>query len=394
MKSNYLRLLLSRWLCTFGAILQSVALPIIIFDFTGATQLLSITFIFETIPWLFITPFITPLIVRRFSIKSLYIMCNFFRAAFTLLLAFVLHSSIFTIGVFFVLGILNSLIASLYGTLIKNTARDKSIHTILGLSMGIDDVISILAPLVVAIAVGNGINCIIFIYCNATFLLLSAVFSFTVVYVQCEIKKSIHEPIKKVLLDTVYSFRTLLEPKIVFLVVSESVRSFVEGMCIPLLISYVVTVLNADESVFTTGQVLGAIAQVAISVVYIYLSKRCKPERIIVGGGVLMMFAFLSMAFELSPTIYLVSMVVLGSGMAIRQLIGESVFISSFDESAIAKKLPAFNSIIALFYLLGYIVSYVMPYILSLKMIMALGAFLLVVPMCMMGYKNKEGESF
>lgn len=391
MKNNYIRLLISRWLCTFGTILQSVALPIVVFSLTHSSELLSLTFIFETIPWMFVTPFIISFIIDKISVKRLYISCNILRAIFTFLLAFAIRSSIMTVIIFFVMGTLNSLIASLYSTLIKNTSQDEDVCSILGLSMGIDDVISILAPVLVTFVVSKNITGILFIYCNAVLLFLAALFSLSIQYTPNNSRAIEVKPEKRNIFgDTFHNFQTLLDSKNTFLVVSESLRSLVEGMCIPLLISYVVTIVNAEEELYTIGQVLGATAQVIMSVIYIYLSKKYKPNRIINLGALLMMFAFLMLVFNGKSFLYLVSMIILGAGMAIRQLIGESVFISMYDEDTISRKLSAFNSIIALFYLLGYILSYVFPFIVSLKVIMGMGAILIILPTFLM--KSKRGS--
>lgn len=336
MKNNYIRLLISRWLCTFGTILQSVALPIVVFSLTHSSELLSLTFIFETIPWMFVTPFIISFIIDKISVKRLYISCNILRAIFTFLLAFAIRSSIMTVMIFFVMGTLNSLIASLYSTLIKNTSQDEDVCSILGLSMGIDDVISILAPVLVTFVVSKNITGILFIYCNAVLLFLAALFSLSIQYTPNNSRVIEVKPEKRNIFgDTFHNFQTLLDSKNTFLVVSESLRSLVEGMCIPLLISYVVTIVNAEEELYTIGQVLGATAQVIMSVIYIYLSKKYKPNRIINLGALLMMFAFLMLVFNGKSFLYLVSMIILGAGMAIRQLIGESVFISMYDEDTI-----------------------------------------------------------
>jgi len=257
--------------------------------------------------------------------------------------------------------------------------------------MGIDDVISILAPVLVTFVVSKNITGILFIYCNAVLLFLAALFSLSIQYTPNNSRVIEVKPEKRNIFgDTFHNFQTLLDSKNTFLVVSESLRSLVEGMCIPLLISYVVTIVNAEEELYTIGQVLGATAQVIMSVIYIYLSKKYKPNRIINLGALLMMFAFLMLVFNGKSFLYLVSMIILGAGMAIRQLIGESVFISMYDEDTISRKLSAFNSIIALFYLLGYILSYVFPFIVSLKVIMGMGAILIILPTFLM--KSKRGS--
>ena len=57
--NNKTKLLICRWITTFGLVLQNVALPIVIYKETQSTSLLSLIFIFETLPWLIIAPLIS-----------------------------------------------------------------------------------------------------------------------------------------------------------------------------------------------------------------------------------------------------------------------------------------------------------------------------------------------
>lgn len=78
-----------------------------------------------------------------------------------------------------------------------------------------------------------------------------------------------------------------------------------------------------------------------------YFIQKYKANWIVNLGAVLMMCSFFMLALDLRPVYYLVSMIVLSAGMAIRQLVGESVFISSYEENVIARKISAFNSVVA-----------------------------------------------
>lgn len=215
---------------------------------------------------------------------------------------------------------------------------------------------------------------------------LTSLFSLSIPYTAKQSEKTVKKDIFK---GAIHNFHSLLDPEIAFLVFSESLRSLVEGMCLPLLITYVITILNADESLYSLGQVMGSIAQVIMSLVYIYLFKKHTSTWIINMGALLMMISLLTLVFHLPPYLYLVAMIILGAGMAIRQLIGESVFISAYDESVIANKLSTFNSVVALFYLIGYIFSYFMPFIMSLKVIMGIGAVLIFLPSLLFAYSAR-----
>lgn len=390
LKCNYMYLLSSRFFISFGAAIQSIALPILIFSITNSTELLALTFIFETIPWLFIAPFISSVIMDKTSSKKLYISCNIFRAIFTFLLALTIKSQIMTVFIFFVLGILNSLIAALYSKLIKNISRDQNISTILGLSMGMDDAISVIAPIFVLFVIQKGGDGKVFIYTNAVFLMLSATVSLGIQNIVYDSSTRWEERKKNsTFVNIFYNLKTLLEPQIIYLVISEGVRSLVEGMCIPLLISYVITVLHETEILYTRGQSVGAIFQVIMSIVYIYLVKRFKTSFLIDGSTIMMIVAFLALSFSNLSEWYLASMVVLGSGMAIRQLVGQNSFISSYEEYELSGKITAFNSVIAFCYLLGYALAYVLPFIIPLRLIMVSGAVLMIIPICMKSFVKR-----
>ncbi|MDU3398025.1 MAG: hypothetical protein E7F15_13500 [Clostridiales bacterium] len=83
------------------------------------------------------------------------------------------------------------------------------------------------------------------------------------------------------------------------------------------VISYVVTVVRAEEELYSIGQVAGSVAQVFMSIVYIFLEKKYKANCIVNLGAILMMCAFFMLVFHLQPVCYLVFMVVLGAALVV-----------------------------------------------------------------------------
>lgn len=381
MKKNYslYSLLLSKWVSTFGGLLQSTALPLVIFAITGSSALLSWTFFAETLPWLILAPFITNMLVMRFSSKALYMMCNLAKGICTIMLAIWIQKPLLVVGLFLILGIFNAVSASVYSALLRDNTETDNLNKILGLSLGIDDVVSIGAPICVTFTIERGFNGLIFLYVNATLLILSALLGLNIHAKKMEprVKKV---DLKELLDETIYNYKFLKGSGIGYLMISECFRSLVEGMTIPLLVIYATNITGNGEKVFTVGNTIMAISQVIMSFIYIYIKKFVKNNFIINLGAIAISSGLLILFFYPKIYIYCVSMILLGSGMAIRQLISENILIAKYRGEKLSKIVSVYNSVVSLAYLVGYILSAFQPYIASVKVYFCLGGVLLVFP--------------
>lgn len=376
-------ILFTKWLATFGAFLQSAALPIIIFKLTGSSSLLSITFFVETLPWLFFAPLFSNIITSHFSSKQAYIACCVLKGILTFFLGLLINRYICVILIFFLLGILNSMTAPIYSTLLKTNSNEGTLSNILGISLGVDDLVSIVAPLIVSILLSNGCHAVLFIYGNSVILLLTGVLSIRlpVESQQVNLKQKkfhIKESFCKIRVQIGY----LSSPRIRYLVLNEFCRSLVEGMCIPLLIVYVASISMDQDRIFTIGETLGAVAQVIMSILYIFLVKKFKSEALINIGAILMCISFIGLTAPGLSSIrfYFISLVFLGMGIAIRQLISENLLISSFEPEILSEVISIYNAVIAFAYLIGYLISSFQTQVSNLSLFFIIGMILLLFP--------------
>lgn len=377
-------LLLGKWLIMFGEGIQAVALPIVVYNFTQSSELLSLAFIFETIPWIFCAPFIILIVTEKFSVKQIYIICSYLRAVLIFLIPYLIKSSILVSVLFFFLGILNSMSSSIFSTFLKNNLEDKHLNKLLGFSMGIDDALNIVAPICVTIGITRHISAVTFIYIDSVLLFFAATLTFLVPYVEISIKGNDRK-------SDIFkeSFILTIKKKIVnvmnkntkYLLISECSRSIVEGMCLPLLLIYVINILGHTEETYTYGKIIGSVAQVLISFVYILMVKHMSTTRIINIGTMLIFISLICLFLGYGIKTYLISMVLFGFGTAIRQLIGANIFISSFSETELSSNLSIINSIIASSYLVGYCISFAQPFLIPLRIYIIICSLLIILPL-------------
>jgi DHA3 family macrolide efflux protein-like MFS transporter len=352
--------LVCKWIITFGNRMQMVVLPVIVFSIWQSTELLSLTFIVETIPWLMISPFLTVLIKKYFTAKKAYIIGNLLRAICIISLTFFIKNYIMIIVIFFILGIINSCISPIYATLIRKNTSEDNLNYILSISLGVDDVISIIAPILVTIGLGMKMNPIIFIYLNALLMFGAACLGLAFPsHKEIKVDKIIVEERLIVLLNKFRQniMKVIRNGKFSYIIVIESIRSFAEGMCIPILISYVLLVLKSQESIYTTGEIVNSIAQVILSLFYIIMIKKISQRATISIGTIFMGISLLLLCVTSTQISYMFSMFLLGGGMALRQIVAENILISNASETEVAHSVTIFNATISFSYIAGYGIS-------------------------------------
>ena len=374
MINNKTKLLICRWITTFGLVLQNIALPLVIYKETQSTSLLSLIFVFETLPWLIVAPLISEKSTNLFSIKNLYIMCDICRALLTGLLILFIDTPILVVMIFFFLGVFNSLMATYNSILIKNFSNEKSLQAFVGIAMGVDDAISIVAPFIITLAASFMIDYRVFIAVNAICLVIASVIAGTM-----DNTNVIEKKIKSKN-NMMISYQDLFRGKIGFLVVSECLRSLMEGLCIPLFVSYVMEELLAPERIYTIGEMLNSIAQVVMSFIYIIIMNKKGAKFVINAGAILIFFALGGLVLNINCEGYLALMIIFGAGTSIRQLVGENVFIKKYDVEDLSTKLANFNSLVAMCYVVGYTMSFFAPSVMSSKMVMFLGGLIVILP--------------
>ena len=304
----------------------------------------------------------------------MYICCDICRALLTGLLVIFINVPVVVVVIFLLLGIFNSLMATYNSILIKKFSNENSLQAFVGIAMGVDDAISIIAPFIVTLAASFMIDYRVFIVMNAVCLVSASIVASTLDNIDAITKNN------KTKGGILSSYQDLFVGKIGFLVISECLRSLTEGLCIPLFVSYVLEDLLAPERIYTIGEMFNSIAQVIMSFVYIIIMNKKGAKYVINSGAALIFLSLTGLVFNTNNICYILFMVIFGAGTAIRQLVGENVFIKEYETGQLSAKLASFNSLVATFYLIGYVLSFFAPYIMSNKQVMLFGGVIVFIP--------------
>lgn len=286
---------------------------------------------------------------------------------------------IFSNKYFFVLGIFNAVSASVYSALLHDNSEEYNLDKILGLSLGIDDVVSIAAPICVTFIIRKGFDGLVFLYANAGVLIITALLGVKINSNKLEREST--STLREIMDETIHNYTFLRESDIGYLFVSECFRSLAEGMVLPLFVIYAANIVEKGQELFTVGNAVMAISQVMMSFIYMYMKRFFKANSIINAGAISISCSLLILFFSSNAYIYCLSMLLLGLGMAIRQLISENMLIAKYGGEKLSKVVAVYNSLISLAYLAGYILSAFQPHIASVKVYLLAGGVFLLIPL-------------
>jgi Na+/melibiose symporter-like transporter len=237
----------------------------------------------------------------------------------------------------------------------KSVIPEDRLDSYLGIILALDDVISVIAPLIVTFLLAKDVQPMIIIIINAFALTLNSLILFQV-EMKWVHKNEINEN-KKVGISRESILWLFKNSKMRLLTTIEMLRSIAEGIFIPLLIVYFNVMIGGKDETFSFAGTLMCLAQVVFSFMYTIMSNRFHKKRLI-------MFATLSICFSLfifintkSVIFFLMASVLLGAGMSIRQLVAENMLISIPSEKDIAMATTNYNATIASAYLIGYFIS-------------------------------------
>ncbi|WP_278391020.1 MFS transporter [Lactobacillus acetotolerans] len=355
MKKNLLFTLSARWIALFGSYLQIAILPIILFNITHSASLLAKTYLAETLPWIFVSPFLIPFLNKYANDKLVICINPIIRGVLVVLLAIFIYNHYTVVVIFFILGIMNAINASYNMKLMKSVIPEDRLDSYLGIILALDDVISVIAPLIVTFLLAKDVQPMIIIIINAFALTLNSLILFQV-EMKWVHKNEINEN-KKVGISRESILWLFKNSKMRLLTTIEMLRSIAEGIFIPLLIVYFNVMIGGKDETFSFAGTLMCLAQVVFSFMYTIMSNRFHKKRLI-------MFATLSICFSLfifintkSVIFFLMASVLLGAGMSIRQLVAENMLISIPSEKDIAMATTNYNATIASAYLIGYFIS-------------------------------------
>ncbi|WP_342564864.1 MFS transporter [Paenibacillus sp. FSL R7-0345] len=378
MNKNIWLLLLAKWTSNFGTHFHMLAFPLLVYEKTQSVTLLSLTFIAETLPWLLIGPVIPHLIKNRFSPKAILLYCDFFRFIIVLGTIYFIDHTWIVLSLIFILGTLNSIHGSFRTSIVKSNTDDITLKTTLGISLGIDDVISMIAPVLGALMISNGVSSFNLLLLDALTYLMSAILLIGVKSERYTGEEATQEK-QYFVREVTRGFHIIWNhPQLRWLATIEGIRSLVEGISIPLLMLYVVDVLSSSDATFAWSRALSAACAILASLFYIKWSLKISTEKFTKVGTIILIASMAIFSVIHHTVLFFIASALLGLGMAIRQLVSENLLIQVTPARDLPEVASAFNAAISSFYVIGYAISILPEQGIPVTYFFALSAVLLI----------------
>lgn len=369
----------ARWLALLGIYAQNAVLPILIFNMTNSASILSAIYISETLPWIFISPILIPILNRFINDKLVICLNPLFRAIILTFMIVYINNFYVVVFAFFILGILNAMNASYSMKLMKLLIPEEKVDNFIGVILGVDDIISVIAPFIATFMLARDFEPILFIKFHVlTLIINSLLLSFIKIPSVSNNKSSAMEKFEQTKQSILSVFKY---SKVKFLVLIEFLRSVAEGIFIPLLIIYFKLIIVGSDEFFTFGGTLMCLFQVIFSFTYFLISKHIDKNKIIVMATLIICLALAIIINTKQILFYLLTCALLGMGMSLRQLVAENLLIS-LPKDEVTMITTNYNAIIALGYLIGYFISITQakyPVIIYFKLSLALSIISLLI---------------
>jgi predicted MFS family arabinose efflux permease len=379
MNKNIWLLLSSKWISNFGTHLHALVFPLIVYNQTQSVALLSLAFIAETLPWLLIGPIAPYFLKQRMTAKSILVMCDFLRFLIILGIIHFIADSWIILCLIFILGILNSIYSSFCTSIVKTNTTDLTLGTTLGISLGVDDMISLIAPALGAVLISAGVSPPLLLLVDSLTYLLS-VFLLLGIKSEDNSDYAIEDTSPNFLNQITEGFKIIWNNlELRWLVTIEGIRCLVEGISIPLLMLYVAQVLSSSDSTFTWSRAISAACAILASFIFIKLNNQISKQKLVKIGTLFLIVSMLLISVVHEIYIFFAASALLGIGMALRQLVSENLLIQVTQADKLAEVASAYNAAISSFYLIGYGLSVIQQKGIPIPWFFTIGAFLLIM---------------
>lgn len=351
-RSNYL-LLFAQWISNFGNHLHQIALPLLVYQKTGSAGDFALSLFAETVPWVFIAPVLSTFL-KKFSSKNVLLVSDIFRAVLTLAIAFYDWNKWEILIIVFALGSFSSIYGAFRIQTVKQLISNGSLNKYLSLSNGGNEFIALVAPLLGTILVSFGVSANYFMAIDSfTFVVSTGLLLFiplTRSTISAKKRSKTSNPLK--LLKKVE-----VSEIVKVIAVSEGLRSVAEGLFIPSLLTLLIKVNGFNQGQYTwirTGMAIAGMLSAYIFLKYVsrwtYFRTHTVSTLLIAMGVILLPFIS-----QFNSVIAVTAIV--GLGMSLKQLLSDNIVITGSKEEVQAETVTIVNSLIALSYCVGYIIS-------------------------------------
>jgi hypothetical protein len=355
---NTFLMVLAQWISTAGSQLHLLALPLIIYQQTGSTQLLALGFLAETLPWMILAPKLSPSL-SRFSSQNIMIIADVARTVLCVMLALIPFQAPLFLVLMFFLGSFNAIYGTYRLKQLKSVTTTTDLQKVLGISTSGIEVLQIIAPATGAAIIAFGWSARALMLVDGASFVLSA---FLIVFVKAnEQEETVSSSAPASLATTRQSYLKIWQsPGLRAISVTEGLRSIAEALFIPTIVVILEKQHGMGSSYLGWSQTCTSAGALLMAVGFI----RLKGESFRTLGPAIALF-LLSLVKALflipaNPVFVLALASVLGVAMSFRQLSAELSIMENLEDSFSAGLIAAYNSIVSTAYIIGYALSAVL----------------------------------
>lgn len=351
---NTFLMILAQWISTAGSQLHLLALPLIIYQQTGSTQLLALGFLAETLPWMILAPKLSPSL-SRFSSQNIMIIADVARTMLCVMLALIPFQAPLFLMLMFFLGSFNAIYGTYRLKQLKSVTATADLQKVLGISTSGIEALQIIAPATGAAIIAFGWSARALMVVDGASFVLSA---FLIVFVKAKGQEETMLSSTASVATTRQSYLKIWQsPDLRAISLTEGLRSTAEALFIPTIIVILEKQHGMGSSYLGWSQTCTSAGALLMAVGFI----RLKGEFVRTLGPVIALF-LLSVVKALflvpaNPVFVLALASVLGVAMSFRQLSAELSIMENLEDTFSAGLIAAYNSIVSTAYIIGYALS-------------------------------------
>lgn len=352
MNRKAIQILLAQWTSTFGTHFHQLALPLLIYQRTGAVQDFAFSMLAETLPWVLFSP-IAIRHLKSFNVKRVLVTADLLRLIFCLVIALVPLPTANLLLLMVLMGSANSIYGAMRATIIREIVPQADLSRYLSVSLGGNDVLAISAPAIGALLLSAGLNSQYLMLIDGASYLISALLIAQLRFIAPPKRAESKQNSMPFFAIIKYVSRHKTMGWVLW---SECLRSSAEAIFVPLLLVVFVQVLQLSENDYATSRFFFSAASIAGAFAY---GKYCSKKSVFVNhliSSLVIFIALLLLPLSSKHWAFVFSFAT-GFGMALRQLLAENLFFTEPRKEMQAELVTTINAIVSAAYIVGYSIA-------------------------------------
>lgn len=347
----------AHWTSLLGTKIHEIALPLLLYSKTQSASVLSLAFLAETLPWIFVSPFISAR-CKHFSPKRVLIFADIARSLICVVLALGDLGTSASLSLLFLLGCFNSVYGAFRSKIVKTSLNsEEEIKKYIGVVGTGTSIISILGPALGAILIASSID--------ATLLLLLDAFSFVLSFlciVGVKERSRLDTQDYTGISEKRIGFAQVIKatqkiPSLYTLLKSECLRCLAEALIVPMYLVIITKKLSFSKDIFGWSNTALALGALIASIAFQYLNPKVVANHVSTAILIMTFSFWLFLVGDLNLAVLLFLFLTLGLTQGFRQLFAEYKFVASVPTADSAAYISTYNSMFSIFFVVGYLLG-------------------------------------